>query len=29
MRPFGLIGFGTWLAAAGLAAVTAGYFVKR
>ena len=27
--PFGLIGFGTWLAAAGLAAVTAGYFVKR
>ena len=27
--PFGLIGFGTWLAAAGLAAVIAGCFVRR
>ena len=27
--PFGLIGFGTWLAAAGLAAVVAGCFVRR
>ena len=27
--PFGLIGFGTWLAAAGLAAAVAGCFVRR
>ena len=27
--PFGLIGFGTWLAAAGLAAVIIGCFVRR
>lgn len=27
--PFGLIGFGTWLAAAGLAAVIAGSFIRR